>query len=80
MKSKKYTDQLLQLDQPDLWDINDPTDQAFWQEFFQIEEMLELSDELDPTTFSITVQNHKTGDVRSYPHIRLLSTRKKTRC
>lgn len=73
-------DHFTQLDQPEFWEIVDPNDQTFWNEFFQIEEILNLHDELDPPTFSITIQNQKTGEVRSYPHVRLGSARKKTLC
>jgi len=77
---KKQQDNFASLDQTEFWDIADPTDEAFWNEFFHIEEILDFQDELDPATFSITVQNHKTGEVRSYPHIRLLSSHQKVRC
>jgi hypothetical protein len=80
LEKKTAQDHLAQLDQPEFWDICDPSDQVFWEEFFQIEELLDFHDELDPATFSITVQNHKTGQTRSYPHIRLQSARKKVRC
>ncbi len=73
-------DEFKSLDAPEVWDIVDPQEQAFWDEFFKIEEMLELHDNLDPTTFSITIQNQKTGEVRSYDRVRLLSTKRKIRC
>jgi hypothetical protein len=52
-------------------------DDPFWEEFFKIEDLLCMTDELDPPKFSITVQNHQTGDVRTYKNIRLKSSRKK---
>jgi hypothetical protein len=78
--NKTPQDTTLQLEQPEYWDICDPSDQMFWDEFFKIEELLELQDEIDPASFSITVQNHRTGETRSFPHIHLLSTRKKISC
>lgn len=68
------------LDQPDVWDIMDPGDQSFWEEFFKLEEVLETTDELDPPTFSITVQNHQTGEVKTFSQIHLKSVKKKIVC
>jgi hypothetical protein len=73
-------DKLLASDQPELWDIQDPGDQMFWEEFFRVEEMLSLTDELDPPRFSITIQNHQTGEVKTYKNISLRSVRKKVQC
>jgi hypothetical protein len=73
-------DTLGNIDDSVLWDFFDPSDEAFWQEFFQIEESLEATDELDPTTFSISVQNQHTGETRTFSHIHLKSTRKKIEC
>ena len=59
------------LEQLEFWDFNDPNDQAFWEEFFQIENLLEASDELDPPSFTISVQNQRNGEVKTYRNIRL---------
>ncbi len=73
-------DIIAEMSQMELWDFVDPSDQAFWEEFFQIEDLLEVSDELDPPSFSISVENHKTGEVKTYSNIRLKSARKKVEC
>ncbi len=73
-------DTFFDMDQPDVWDIQDPSDQMFWEEFFKIEDMLSLSDELDPPSFSITVQNHQTGEVKTFKNIHLRPVRKQTMC
>jgi hypothetical protein len=73
-------EKMLGSDQPEVWDIHDPRDQVFWEEFFKIEDMLSQTDELDPPTFSITVQNHQSGEVRTYSNIKLKSARKKVVC
>ncbi len=79
-KAKKIDDLLKDLDQVDIWDMADPSDQAFWEEFFQIEDMLEMSDELDPPRFTVTVENHQTGTIKTFRNIKLKSVRKKTAC
>lgn len=68
------------LEQPEVWDVQDPNDQSFWEEFFRIEELLNVTDELNPPTFSISVQNHQTGEVKTFSHIHLSSIRKKIVC
>lgn len=68
------------LEQNDIWEMTDPNDQAFWEEFFQIEDLLEMSDELDPPKFTVSVHNHRTGVVKTYNNIKLKSTRKKIAC
>jgi hypothetical protein len=73
-------EKMMSLDQPELWDLDDPRDQAFWEEFFHIEDLLSFTDELDPPTFSISVHNHQTGEVKTYSNIKLKSTRKKISC
>jgi hypothetical protein len=73
-------DQINHFDQPEVWDIMDPGDQSFWEEFFRLEELLETTDELDPPVFSISVQNHQTGEVRTFSHIQLKPARKKLLC
>ncbi len=77
---KEQPDQINHFDQPEVWDITDPGDQSFWEEFFRLEELLETTDELDPPTFSISVQNHQTGEVRTFSRIQLKPARKKIRC
>lgn len=53
------------------------SEDPFWDEFFKIEDLLCMTDEMDPPKFTITVQNHQTGEVRTYKNIRLKSSRKK---
>ena len=77
---EKIDDLINDLDQLEPWDLGDANDQAFWEEFFQIEDMLEETDELDPPQFTISVVNHQTGRVRTFDHIRLKSIRKKIVC
>lgn len=88
-KSRTKPDQLPELndlekilgtDQPEFWDIADPSDQTFWEEFFKIEDLLSVTDELDPPQFSITVQNHQTGEVKTYQNIHLSPSKKKILC
>jgi hypothetical protein len=81
-EQKKTTkiDFLSDLEQTDVWDFHDPGDQRFWEEFFQVEELLEVTDEIDPPTFSITVQNHQTGETKTYSNIHLSAARKKIVC
>jgi len=74
------SDQINHFDQPEVWDIMDPGDQSFWEEFFRLEEILETTDELEPPSFSITVQNHQTGEVRTFSRVRLKPARKKLLC
>lgn len=62
---------------PDSWEVLDDGDASFWDEFFKIEDVLCATDELDPPSFSITVQNHQTGEVRTYQNIYLKSSRRK---
>ncbi len=81
---KVQIDELLDLiddlDQLEFFDIHDPDDQIFWEEFFQIEKLLEWTDEIDPTTFSVSIRNDKTGEIKTYNRIRLQSVRKKIVC
>jgi hypothetical protein len=81
---KLHMDQLLDLiddlDQMELFDLCDPSDHIFWEEFFRIEEVLELTDELDPPTFSVSIRNDRTGETKTYNKIRLQSVRKKIVC
>lgn len=73
-------DELREGDEPEFMDVQNPYDQAFWDEFFQVEDLLEMTDELDPPNFSVTVQNHRTGETKTYNKIHLQSTRKKIAC
>jgi hypothetical protein len=73
-------EKMMNLDEPEVWDIEDPRDQAFWEEFFKIEDILSITDEFDAPTFSISVQNNQTGEVRTYTNIHLKSARKKIAC
>jgi hypothetical protein len=73
-------DRIMNLDEPEVWDLDDPRDQAFWEEFFKIEDLLSYTDELDPPTFSISVHNNQTGEVKTYSNIKLKSARKKIAC
>jgi hypothetical protein len=85
-KGKKKTDhtqevdQMNHFDQPEVWDILDPGDQSFWEEFFRLEELLETTDELDPPSFSISIQNHQTGEVKTFSHISLKPAISKLLC
>lgn len=72
-------DLVTDLERFDLW-AADQNDQVFWDEFFQIEDMLEASDELDPPFFTVKIENHQTGKTKSYPKIRLKAARKKIVC
>jgi hypothetical protein len=65
------------LDEREVWDILDPGDQSFWEEFFRLEEIVEVSDELDPPTFAITIQNLQTGELRTFSKIKLKPSLKK---
>jgi hypothetical protein len=80
VKNSLPRDTFADMDQIDVWDIQDPNDQAFWEEFFRIEDMLSVTDELDPPSFSITVQNHQTGEAKTYQNIHLRPARKKVVC
>jgi hypothetical protein len=73
-------DRLLDGDGEEFWDVNDSHEHAFWSEFLRLEEVLSESDDLDPPTFSVTIQNHQTGEVRTFKNIRLVATRKKIAC
>lgn len=73
-------DQVNHFDQPEVWDILDPGDQSFWEEFFRLEELLEATDELDPPSFSISIQNHQTGEVKTFSHIQLKPATRKLIC
>lgn len=73
-------DQINFFDQPEVWDILDPSDQSFWEEFFRLEELLETTDELDPPSFSISIQNHQTGEVKTFSHIKLKPAVRKLSC
>ena len=65
------------LEQLEVWDVLDAADQSFWDEFFRIEEMLAFHDELEPPQFTVTVQNHQTGEVRTFQHVRFKSSKKR---
>jgi len=78
--SDQSPDQMNHFDQPEVWDILDPGDQSFWEEFFRLEELLEATDELDPPSFSISIQNHQTGEVKTFSHIQLKPVRRKLDC
>jgi hypothetical protein len=73
-------DNFFNSDQPDFWDVTDEADQSFWDEFFHLEDLLNVTDELDPPSFTITVQNHQTGEVKTYSNITLKSGKKKIVC
>src|SRR5260221_418053 len=73
-------DEVREGDEPEFMDLQNPFDQAFSDEFFQVEDLLEMTDELDPPNFSVTVQNHRTGETKTYNRIHLQSTRKKIAC
>ena len=77
---KQETDLITDYIGLDAWEVLDQGDQHFWEEFFQIEELVSNTDELDPPSFTITVQNHQTGEVKTYKKIYLKSARKKTFC
>ncbi len=74
------TDRVLELDEPEFWDITDQADQHFWEEFFHFEELIEVADELDSPEFSVTIQNHQTGEVKTFERIHLKSARRKIIC
>ena len=73
-------DQLSHIDQPEVWDMLDPGDQSFWEEFFRLEELVDVTDELDPPSFSISIQNHQTGEVKTFSRITLKSAARKLSC
>jgi hypothetical protein len=77
---QKLDDMLAELEELDLWDVSDPADQAFWEEFFKVEDALEMADEFDAPSFTITVQNHGTGETKTYRNIKLKASRKKISC
>ncbi len=77
---KKLDDMLAELDELDLWDVTDPADQTFWEEFFRVEDVLEMTDEFDSPNFTITVQNNQTGETKTYHNIKLKPSRKKIDC
>jgi hypothetical protein len=58
----------------------DPAYQVFWEEFFRVEEVLEMSDEFDAPSFSITIQNEQTGEVKTYSNVKLKASRRKIEC
>ncbi len=77
---KKLDDMIADLEELDLWDVADPADQTFWEEFFKVEEALEMSDEFDAPSFTITVQNNTTGETNTYQNIKLKPSRRKIDC
>jgi len=77
---EKLDDMITELDELDLWDVADPADQMFWEEFFKVENTLELTDEFDAPSFTITVQNHDTDELKTFSNIKLKPSRSKVRC
>ncbi len=67
-------------DQPDVWDVMDNADEAFWEEFFHLEDVLATTDELDPATFSISIENHQTGETKTFSKIHLKQTKSSLLC
>jgi len=76
----RLEDMITELEELDLWDFADPADQAFWEEFFKVENVIETADEIDAPSFTITVQNHDTGEVKTYSNIKLKPSRRKISC
>lgn len=76
----KLDDMLTELDELDFWDASDQADQTFWDEFFKVEDALEMADEFDAPSFTITVQNNQTGETKSYQNVKLKPSRKKIDC
>jgi hypothetical protein len=60
--TKELDDMISELEELEVWDFADPADQIFWEEFFKVENALEMNDEFDAPSFTITVQNHQTGE------------------
>jgi hypothetical protein len=79
-KDAQLNDMIAELEELDLWDVADPADQTFWEEFFKVEDALEMSDEFDAPSFTITVQNNSTGETKTYQNIKLKPSRKKVDC
>lgn len=79
-KDAQLNDMIAELEELDLWDVADPADQTFWDEFFKVEDALEMSDEFDAPSFTITVQNNSTGETSTYQNIKLKPSRKKIDC
>jgi hypothetical protein len=77
---KLFEDAIAELEELELWDMIDPADQVFWEEFFRVEEVLEMSDEFDAPSFSITIQNEQTGEVKTYSNVKLKASRRKIEC
>lgn len=73
-------DMIAELDELDVWDFADSGDQAFWEEFFKVEDALEMADEFDAPSFSITVQNNSTGETKTYQNIKLKPSRRRIDC
>lgn len=73
-------DALAELEELDLWDMTDPADQAFWEEFFKVENILEMNDDFDAPSFTISIQNHDTGELRTYSGVKLKPSRQKIAC
>jgi len=76
----KMDDMIADLEELDLWDFADPADQTFWEEFFRVEDALEMADDFDAPSFTITVQNNQTGEAKTYKNIKLKPSRKKIDC
>lgn len=77
---QKLDDMIAELDELDFWDFADTGDQAFWEEFFKVEDALEMADEFDSPSFSITVQNNSTGETKTYKNVKLKPSRRKIDC
>lgn len=73
-------DAIAELEELDFWDMSDPADQAFWDEFFKVEDILEMNDDFDSPTFTISIQNHDTGELRTYNGVKLKPSRQKISC
>jgi hypothetical protein len=79
-KLQQLDDIFSELDELELWDFVDPADQVFWEEFFKVENVLEMSDEFDAPSFTITVQNHQTGETKTYKNVKFKPSRRKISC
>ena len=77
---QQLDDLFTELDELELWDFVDPADQVFWEEFFKVESALEMSDEFDSPSFTITVQNHQSGEVKTFKNIKLKPSMRKISC
>lgn len=78
--TERLDDMIAELDELDLWDMVDPADRTFWEEFFKVEDALEQAEEFGAPSFTITVQNNSTGETRTYHNIHLKPSRKRIDC